>query len=284
MRRVKPGSANTYPDRYICSCLSNIVSPTSFPSPLSRTASRALFARDRHVLASNAHRFAPSERALDHFDDARPSFCQKHVLIENEAVVGFNKALNKSVPISTTIPPQQFALDAGNTTNRTVSLTHTLGLANATAPRLPYVPSQPVESFYRQLLPRETFIFVVLSVLYYWWHIFLERILPARPKSQSVPSEKEVEHSEDHEEEVVKKWVAQGRVRRSSLNWCNTFLKWVLEMTVGRLWYHSVGHGVRTLLKTQDPTLPLSGLKGVSHLSSFCIFADLTLRHQSISW
>jgi hypothetical protein len=204
-------------------------------------------------------------------------------VIENEAVISLNNALNISHSTSTSSTPGQLALDAGNTTNITLSLNHTLGLANATAPRLSNAAKQPQESFYRQLLPREAFVFLVVSALQYWWHIFLERILPARPKSRSAPSEKEVEHSEDREEEVVKKWVAQGRVRRSSLNWCNTFLKWVLELTVGRLWYHSVSHGVRILLKPEDPKLPLRGLKSVSHLSSFRVLISLTVRYESTS-
>ncbi|CAA9959731.1 hypothetical protein PTMSG1_03139 [Pyrenophora teres f. maculata] len=94
------------------------------------------------------------------------------------------------------------------------------------------------EPFYTQRFPREVFITFVLSILEYWWLMGLERILPARPRpSSTLPyasSGKEgvvVEDNEGREEDVVKKWIETGRARRPSLNLCNTFLKWVLDMT-----------------------------------------------------
>jgi hypothetical protein len=38
-----------------------------------------------------------------------------------------------------------------------------------------------------------------------------------------------------------------------------------VEMTVGRLWYHTVEHGIRVILKPEDPKSPISGLKHVSY-------------------
>jgi hypothetical protein len=108
--------------------------------------------------------------------------------------------------------------------------------------------------FYLVVLPQEVAVFFLLAPLQYWWYMALERILPARSRDRSSTADlTEKEGSEDREEEVVKKWIAQGRVRRASLNWCNTFLKWVLEMSVGRLSYHTLEHFLRVLLKLQSP-------------------------------
>jgi hypothetical protein len=130
------------------------------------------------------------------------------------------------------------------------------------------------ESFYGRELPREVFIFLVLTILQYWWLIGLERILPARRRRRDIPyqGKEKLEESEDREEEVVKKWIAQGRVNRASLNWCNTLLKWVLDLTVGMAWLFTVEHVLRHLLKLKSPMLIFSGLKSVSsylHLSSW---------------
>jgi hypothetical protein len=121
------------------------------------------------------------------------------------------------------------------------------------------------ESFYSQL-PKELVIHLVIFALQYWWYIGLERLLPARPRSKDVPHRQEgkTEMSEGREEEVVQKWIAQGKVQRASLNWCNTFLKWILEMTVGKLWFHTVEHVVRELIRLSSPKVILVGLKRVS--------------------
>lgn len=77
-------------------------------------------------------------------------------------------------------------------------------------------------------------------VAHYYWHIWLERILPTRLKGTVVPvrDEKEapLETNEDVEEKIVQKWIAQGKVRRSSISWANTIAKWMLELSVGNLW------------------------------------------------
>lgn len=172
---------------------------------------------------------------------------------------------------STNNTPGRLTLDAGDTTNRTLSLDHTTGLNNKTAINGTLSATKnPVESFYGWKFPREVSIFLVTSALHYWWLIWLERMLPARPRYRHVPyqGEEKVEESEDREEEVVKKWIAQGRVHRASLNWCNTFLKWLLELTVGRLWYYTVEHVIRVLLKLKSPKSVLKDLTSVSHPSA----------------
>ncbi|RYO05433.1 hypothetical protein AA0119_g3150 [Alternaria tenuissima] len=131
---------------------------------------------------------------------------------------------------------------------------------------IPNTKNATKESFYGRELPREVLIVFILMTLQYWWFVGLEKILPARPRRRDVTyqGKEKVEESEDREEEVVKKWIAQGRVNRASLNICNTFLKWVLELTVGTLWFLTVQHILRQLLKLNSPMSVFNGLK--SHL------------------
>jgi hypothetical protein len=156
--------------------------------------------------------------------------------------------------------PGPLTLDAGNTTNTTLSLNQTIA-SNGGWQNL-----NPQPPFYCQRLPRELVVHMVIFALQYWWFVGLERILPARPRSKEVPRQREnkVELSEDREEEVVEKWIAQGKVQRASLSWCNTFLKWVLVMTVGELLLHTVAHVVREAISLSSPRSILAGLKSVS--------------------
>jgi hypothetical protein len=127
------------------------------------------------------------------------------------------------------------------------------------------------DSFYGRKLPREIVISFVLAMLQYWWLIGLERILPTRPRYRDVPARQkdQVEESEDREEEVVKKWIAQGRVHRASLNWRNTFLKWLLDLTIGLLCVFTVEHMLRQTLKLKSPMLIFDDLDGVSSYPYF---------------
>lgn len=70
-------------------------------------------------------------------------------------------------------------------------------------------------------------------VVSYYWNLFLERKLPARPRGNT-PKETTEGVSEDAEEKVVKRWIAAGKVTRASLSGWNTFYKWVLDISVGR--------------------------------------------------
>ena len=182
-------------------------------------------------------------------------------LWENEAFVNMTNALNSSQPLNSTRgTPGRLTLDAGNTTslNNGTAINGTLSAIKS-----------PPESFYGRTLPRDAVIILLLSALQYWWFIWLEKMLPARPRYRDAPyrRKEKVEESEDREEEIVEKWIAQGRIRRASLNWCNTFLKWLLELTVGRLWYYVVGHMIEALLKLESPKKVLKGLTSVSRLS-----------------
>jgi hypothetical protein len=114
-------------------------------------------------------------------------------------------------------------------------------------------------------LPRTAVVIALVSALQYYWMVWLEKILPARPRRRNVGGCVDEEgESNVHEEKIVKRWIAQGRVKSVSLNWWNTFLKWVLELTVGRLWYHAVEHALETLLKLQHPRNILLELNSVS--------------------
>jgi hypothetical protein len=200
---------------------------------------------------------------------------------DDESFTNLVNAVNKSAVSYNNINRGQLALDSGKISSITTTRDHATEFQTAT-PRDPF--AFPKEAFYSHCLPREIFIFLIITALQYWWHIFLERILPGRPRPQAAQSEKEAEYSEGREEEIVQRWITQGRVQRSSLNWCNTFLKWVVEMTVGRLWYHTIEHGIRLLLEPEDPTLSTIGFKHVSHFFPFfrpiCALPNLT-RHCS---
>ena len=127
------------------------------------------------------------------------------------------------------------------TPNTTVPTNSTSGMDSAGS------SSKIAESFYLKSLPRHVFVHALLFPLAYYWQVFLERFFPARPRGVKIiydeKSEKvEVDGNEDREEEIVKRWVAQGKVRRSSVSWWNTFVKWILDLTVGSLLLHSLWH------------------------------------------
>ncbi|KAF4624202.1 hypothetical protein G7Y89_g13969 [Cudoniella acicularis] len=101
------------------------------------------------------------------------------------------------------------------------------------------LPADP-QSFYFKILPQSIFVCALLFPLAYYWQIYLERFFPARPRGVEINYEKKEkvevgEVNEGQEEEVVKRWIAQGKVRRSSVSWWNTFVKWVLDITVGNI-------------------------------------------------
>ncbi|KUJ22217.1 uncharacterized protein LY89DRAFT_396234 [Mollisia scopiformis] len=120
------------------------------------------------------------------------------------------------------------------------------------------------ESFYLKSLPRDLLVYTIITIMAYYWQIWLERTFPARPRpSVKVVSEK-FGDDESREEEVVKKWIAQGKIRRASLSWWNTFVKWALDMVVGGLWMTTVYILLGGLLKMDtSPKALFKGLKWV---------------------
>ena len=201
-------------------------------------------------------------------------------IMNNEGWLNMLDAMNKSAHDFATQPvPERLMLDAGNTTNTSSRLNHTAGLNNPETSNVTLgATREAAESFYSRSLPRDAVVCVVICALQYWWLIWLERMFPARPRYKAVPSlrEEKVEESEDREEEVVQKWIAQGRIRRASLNWCNTFLKWVLEMTVGRVMCFTANHVLTALLKFQSPRTVYKGLGEVCRSSAAPLIATLT--------
>lgn len=119
------------------------------------------------------------------------------------------------------------------------------------------------EHFYRSVLPRNIFVGVLLFPLSYYWHIYLERFFPARPRSIEKNEKTEFNVNEGQEEEVVKRWIAQGKIKRASVSWWNTFVKWVLHLTVGKLWFYSLRHLVDGFVRWKTVKVILGNFKSV---------------------
>lgn len=127
-------------------------------------------------------------------------------------------------------------------------------------------------SFWKTL-PRHVFVYTVITILGYYWQIGLERAFPARPRPSALKvlsDEGKLGDDESREEEIVKKWINQGKVRRASLSWWNTFIKWVLDVVIGGLWVNGVYCLLQGLLEWKPIVEVLKGLKGVSSRSCFC--------------
>ena len=113
------------------------------------------------------------------------------------------------------------------------------------------------DDFYTSLLRTEVVVILVLAILKSYWNVWLERLLPARPRSSTAVSSRsseKVDGQEDdaREEEIIRKWVKAGRVRRASLSWCNTFLKWTVELTIGRLWQKAMQVLLRAVIEQES--------------------------------
>ncbi|KAI1841508.1 hypothetical protein JX266_012260 [Neoarthrinium moseri] len=115
------------------------------------------------------------------------------------------------------------------------------------------------EPFYLHSLPRQALLYALTVPFSFYWHLLLERMLPTRPRGVELHYEKPhalrekavsplQEPGEGQEEEVVKRWIAQGKVRRSSVSWWNTFVKWVLDLSVGKIICEVVYHLVDNMV------------------------------------
>ncbi|EAT84106.2 hypothetical protein SNOG_08938 [Parastagonospora nodorum SN15] len=159
-------------------------------------------------------------------------------VVQNEGWQNMRNALEAETNRTTAQP----TLGAGNATDKSAPHYQINETSGWTASKGTISPIEypPEESFYWRRFPRDIVVYMILAAMQYWWYIALEKMLPARPRYKDVVPSAKFEESEDREEEVVKKWIAQGRVNRASLNWGNTFLKWTLDMTIGRLVTYSV--------------------------------------------
>ncbi|KAK8080923.1 hypothetical protein PG997_008741 [Apiospora hydei] len=138
--------------------------------------------------------------------------------------------MNRTAPVSSSAHYQALA----NNTNNSTALALTGGALGAnTTTSLPDTINP--KSFYGHYLPRGMVACLLMSAFFYVWAVSLERAFPTRPRGGEAAYPKQekvvVELSPEHEE-VVKRWIARGRVRRSSISWCNTLIKWLLEVVV----------------------------------------------------
>lgn len=124
---------------------------------------------------------------------------------------------------------------------------------------------QKPESYYIRTIPRGVLWLFICYTLQHYWYLWLEKKLPARPRNRSSEVQehyqhridekiKEIEDGEDGDEEVIKRSMGQGRTQRASLNWRNTILKCIVDLTVGRIGFQ-VLYGLFWLLATfQNPS------------------------------
>ena len=167
----------------------------------------------------------------------------------------------------------QMAVSAGDIANGALSLNDTAGLKTGTTVDCAFsAVFGPPEPFYNRGLPREVFISLIISMLEHCWYVWLEKIFPARPRCKGVVCTRG--------EKIVKKWSTPGSVHRAPLNWSNTFLKWVLDLTVGRWACFNVGYLLRTSFNLQSPELAPKSFISVSSPSS--LSTSMSLMRKSV--
>ncbi len=175
-----------------------------------------------------------------------------------------------------------------NTTTTTTSNSTTLQNATIVAANVTVTLNDPLSdckecssTFYLASLPRQVFVYALLVPLQYYWQLCLERFFPARPRGVGFPmklerKEKILDDDDSREEDVVKRWITHGRVRRSSLSWCNTFLKWILDITMGKVLFEVVFHLVYGFMKWEPFATTFGNLKRV------CLLFSTVLNFQEV--
>jgi hypothetical protein len=134
-------------------------------------------------------------------------------------------------------------------------------------------------SFYLDSLPRRVFVYALLVPLQLYWNVWLEYAFPARPRVVNVSykankdGEKSPSENDARDEEVVNRLIAQGKVRRSSVSWRNTFLKWILDMTVGLVWYWTVFYLIHGIVIREG--FPVTG--SLRRVSAIYLFLPLDI-------
>jgi hypothetical protein len=140
------------------------------------------------------------------------------------------------------------------------------------------------EPFYLKILPRELLLLILISPLYYHWHLWLERFLPARPRVTSLMpagGKSALGDWNTREEEIVQRWIAQGKVRRASLSWWNTFFKWIINLTVGTWWIETLRFLLTEMITGKSPITVLRmmfGMVSSDDLNGASIAANLYQR------
>lgn len=95
--------------------------------------------------------------------------------------------------------------------------------------------SKSAKSFYFDELPRDLAIQLMLFLANYQWQCLLERWLPTRPQGSNFTAQEKAKVTDDDdmmEDEVMRRLIAKGKVRRASISWCNVFLKWLINNTI----------------------------------------------------
>ncbi|KAI5365870.1 hypothetical protein Slin15195_G073970 [Septoria linicola] len=168
-------------------------------------------------------------------------------LFNAAAAVGNNTAAKQNHPEYSVNITTSFINGSSTSNNYTVPASNlTTTGTNSTS----VTDAAAATSFYKHDLPHHLLFLLIIMPLSYYWQIWLERTVPGRlkvqdfppPSSSAAPEKASFGDDDDGKEEaIVQKWIAQGKVKRASLSWWNTFVKWVLELSVGGLWQVTIG-------------------------------------------
>ncbi|KAK7217835.1 hypothetical protein V2G26_005838 [Clonostachys chloroleuca] len=132
------------------------------------------------------------------------------------------------------------------------------------------------KSYYWNTFPRELLSFTFIAGLMYLWDIWLEDLLPTRPRGvgADAKTEKAVYPNEPKEETLGRSIVKSG-ARRASISWRNTFLKWLMDIVFGTMWKSAVSLVIGGEALTIDSFLietSIIGVTGFIHLSYIVSF------------
>ncbi|KAK4541401.1 hypothetical protein LTR36_008002 [Oleoguttula mirabilis] len=139
-------------------------------------------------------------------------------------------------------------------------------------------PAGPASNytFYLKELPPDLLVCAPLTLLAYKWQCWLERTFPGRPRGnqnaiKQAGEKEEIAFSDDEqlEEEIMRKLIAKGKVRRSSISWCNTLMKWFIDNTFGVLFFASATRVLSDALKLHLSSNTWSGLRSVSRVALY---------------
>jgi hypothetical protein len=158
-------------------------------------------------------------------------------LWQNEGVRNFTDAYRKLIDRNgTTNATQSIDAPGGNIVNKTESWHE--GFAKLSA-----IPM----GFYLYYASWIIIMLLIAYPLFYFWDLKLEALLPTRPRRfKSVTSTGDrykdtIDELKHEEEDVVRKWLLAGRIRRqSSLSWRNVICKWLLDVTIGLVLRNSI--------------------------------------------
>lgn len=113
--------------------------------------------------------------------------------------------------------------------------------AAASAERAKGLALTSEKRFWTGALPYHSFLYSTAFFTSYYWNVWLERMLPSRPRARDGKAKK-----------------------RTSLKKRNVLAKWLLDITVGKLAYEIVFHVVEGVVALQSPAAILEALPDVS--------------------